>query len=425
MLAVVTKSPALASSAQAPKRLSKNSERTMAYNVARNIQRIEAFLPPEPGLRAHLLRVAVLAVRVAEQQGLEDGQIEGIAYAALLHHVDSPLGVEGAGKLLKDLGLPGVAEFEPVSESVADLLNSLTKDDWALVDSANLFDEQLENMPYEPVPVEEALKDLMGSGLISKRFCEALHSFRTVTRAELSAAIRKLPVFPKAALDALRASRDPNTGIRQIEMAVSRDQVLADETIEMASSGLFGEAYPVGTLAMTLARVGTIAAGRLIATAALKRCFASPHLNPLWQHSFDTSESAVVVAGEAKGLDSSDAFLVGLLHDVGRIAYELTPAGPMLRQWQEAGFPVTYAELLISGTDHAEIGAEVMKYWCFPERFIEAVRFHHRPELTQSTLAAAIYAAEDTGEGLPSIARDHAAVKRLELAAFPRAQTAR
>jgi hypothetical protein len=44
--------------------------------------------------------------------------------------------------------------------------------------------------------------------------------------------------------------------------------------------------------------------------------------------------------------------------------------------------------------------------------------------MTQSALASAIYAAEDVSETLPSIARDHAAVRRLELAAFPRAQSA-
>jgi putative nucleotidyltransferase with HDIG domain len=396
----------------------------MAYNVGRNIQRIEAFLPPEPGLRAHLFRVSTLAVYTAEHRGLEEKHVEAIAWSALLHHLSSPLGVEGASKLLRDLGLPEVPELEPLPDDVWNRVKGLDKQDAAMVESANLFDEQIENMPYEPESVEESVQALLTSGLISKLFVSALESLRVVTRADLSNAVSKLPVFPKAAMEALRIARDPESGIREMEQAVSRDPVLAGETIQMANSGAFGQAHAVGTLSLALARVGTIAASHLISAAALKRCFASASLNQLWKHSFDTSANTMNVASEAKGVDASDAFLAGLVHDVGRLAYELTPAGAAIREWQEAGFPVTYAELLVSGTDHSEIGAETLAHWRFPERLIEAVRFHHRPEITKSALAAALYAAEDTTESLPSIARDHAAVKRLELAAFPRAQSA-
>ena len=424
MLAVVKNKPAGTNPSRISKRPGKNVERTIPYNVGRNVQEIQAFLPPEPGLRAHLFRVAALAARAAECEGLDDRHIEAVVYAALLHHSDSSLGMEGASRLLHDLGLPPVAEFEGVPETIASLIARLDKAQYALVESANLFDEQIENMPYEKRPVQEALHELLASGLVSKPFLRAIEGLRVVTREDLSAAILKLPVFPKAAIEALRASRDPDAGIREIEIAVSRDPVLAGETIQMANSGLFGRAQQVGTLSLALARVGTVAAAHMIATAALKRCFASATLHQIWQHSYDTGGNTVVVASEAKEVDGSDAFLGGLLHDVGRLTFELTPAADAIRVWQEAGFPLTYAELLVTGTDHAEIGAEVLAYWRVPERFIEAVRFHHQPEMTQSALASAIYAAEDVSETLPSIARDHAAVRRLELAAFPRAQSA-
>jgi HD-like signal output (HDOD) protein len=388
------------------------------------MQRIEPFLPPEPGLRAHLFRVSTLAARAAEHRGLEEKQVEAVAWSALLHHLATPLGVEGASKLLKDLGLPNAPELEPVPADVWNRVKGLDKQDAALVESANLFDEQMENMPYELESVDEAVQALLKSGLITKPFVSALESFRVVTRADLSGAVMKLPVFPKAAMEALRIARDPDSGIREIEHAVARDPVLAGETIQMANSGTFGQAHAAGTLSLALAGVGTIAASHLISAAALQRCFASDSLNQLWKHSFETGVNTVTVASEAKGVDASDAFLAGLVHDVGRLAYELTPAGAAIRQWQEAGFPVTYAELLASGTDHAEIGAETLAHWRFPERLIEAVRFHHRPEIAKSALAAALYAAEDPTESLPSVARDHAAVKRLEIAPSPRAQSA-
>ena len=308
----------------------------MAYNVGRSIQRVEAFLPPEPGLRAHLFRVCTLSVRAAELQGRDDSQIDAIAWSALLHHFATQLDSEGASRLAQDLGLPPVPELDPAPEAgnleaanvdFLAVIKALSKQDAALVESANLFDEQIENMPYEAGSTEDTLKDLFASGLISKSFASALESFQTVTRAELTEAIAKLPVFPKAAMEALRIARDPESGIREMEQAVSRDPVLAGETIQMANSGIFGKAHAVGTLSLALARVGTIAASHLISAAALQRCFASASLNQLWKHSFDTSANTVIVASEAKAVDGSDAFLAGLVHDVGRLAYELTPAG--------------------------------------------------------------------------------------------------
>jgi putative nucleotidyltransferase with HDIG domain len=173
-----------------------------------------------------------------------------------------------------------------------------------------------------------------------------------------------------------------------------------------------------------LTRVGTEAAGKLIAAAAVRRSFISGNLHQLWTHSTDTADQAASVAAAAGGFDAGEAYLAGLVHDVGRLAYEISPAAADLRRWEEAGFPATYAEFLISGTDHAAIGGEILKMWLFPEELVEAVKHHHRPELTASRLAAVLYAAEEPDEALPSCARDHAATKRLDIEEIPRARSA-
>ncbi len=81
-----------------------------------------------------------------------------------------------------------------------------------------------------------------------------------------------------------------------------------------------------------------------------------------------------------------------------------------------------YAEMLSAGTDHAEIGAGISAGWDFPDSIVEAVRFHHRPEMVPSPLAAVLYAVEEASESLPSLAREHIAAKRLEVEELPRSQ---
>ena len=146
-------------------------------------------------------------------------------------------------------------------------------------------------------------------------------------------------------------------------------------------------------------------------------------LHDLWEHSLEASENAAWVANQA-GVDPGEAYLAGLVHDVGRLPFELSTAGLSVRKWEEAGFPTVYADMIATGTDHAETGAEILADWNFPNSIIEAVRFHHRPELVPSKLAALLYAVEDAEESLPSLARDHTAAKHLDVAELPRVRAA-
>ena len=44
------------------------------------------------------------------------------------------------------------------------------------------------------------------------------------------------------------------------------------------------------------------------------------------------------------------------------------------------GFSFDVAEHIILGTDHAEVGGNILKQWSFPEELVNAVSWHHNPE---------------------------------------------
>jgi putative nucleotidyltransferase with HDIG domain len=184
-----------------------------------------------------------------------------------------------------------------------------------------------------------------------------------------------------------------------------------------------GSSAAVNTLSGALSRIGTIGFANLIAAAAARTCFVSVELHDLWEHSLQAAKNAAALASESD-CDAGEAYLAGLVHDIGRLAFELSDAAPGIRQREESGFPTIYAEMLFTGGDHAEIGADILAGRSFPESIVEAVRFHHRPELVTSKLAAVLYAVEDVNESLPSLARDHAAANRLEVEDLPRVRAA-
>ena len=119
----------------------------------------------------------------------------------------------------------------------------------------------------------------------------------------------------------------------------------------------------------------------------------------------------------SRKVDPSEAFLAGLLHDVGKLAIALLPSelNSSLDRLMIKGCQPAVAEVVVCGFDHAEAGADILRHWKFTDELIAAIRFHHTPERTSSAMAAILYLTEywtDAEEDIPSNARLEAAFEK-------------
>ena len=81
------------------------------------------------------------------------------------------------------------------------------------------------------------------------------------------------------------------------------------------------------------------------------------------------------------------------------------------------------AENMILGTDHAEIGAQILSHWNFPSDVINTVRWHHDPDSPETSnkqmdivyLANLLCQTTDTsgGDGGQSIELSPVVIERL------------
>lgn len=305
--------------------------------------------------------------------------------------------------------MPPFSDPESKSAARARRVAALTEKLTAIRDSSkesvfelcNDFDEAAEFAALEGNSIAESI-----AVFIEERWnapgCRELACLAGYESAAIDIAGMSLPVVPQHVSRLLRNSRLLYTSkalptpIEEFENIAAADPVLAGKLLGHANAASFGLQPEVVCLRDAIARLGRTEVHRILLGTCLTGFFASKPLQDLWKHSESVARAAYDLALWV-GIAAPAAYVTGLLHDIGRLAFTTLPATVRIREqeWLAAGFPVAYAETLAYGVDHATLGAECLRAWKLPESIIEAVRLHHRPGRSGSPLAAVVSLAED------------------------------
>lgn len=122
-----------------------------------------------------------------------------------------------------------------------------------------------------------------------------------------------------------------------------------------------------------------------------------------WRHSVAVAAGARYIAQKSSSASADDAWLAGMLHDVGRAALDVAAPeefAKVLSALDEPGAVTVDVERRTIGLDHAAVGEFVLRRWRVPEVIVRAVGFHHSESLSAiadravSGLASAVQAAD-------------------------------
>jgi putative nucleotidyltransferase with HDIG domain len=378
----------------------------------------------EAGTLAHCRRVAAWSEEVARALHLPPAETMALSQAALAHHWPDVMSGPGLCRILDDLGIGGMLLDPNDSRSMADAIllalqnpNSRTGrigELAAIVEAANWLDESLEYAPYQDVA------DLAGSDWCHETAPPVIQQLRMATPSDLKKVLPKLPVYPAAAMRLFRLLSNEEINLTALEDVACMDQVIAGRLLEAANSVYYSPRVPIRTVAHAVSFVGTRDASRILLAATIQPLFSSARMRRLWKHALEAGQTAERIAVLTGKVDPAEAFLLGLLHDVGKLAIaHMSPElNDAIERLLNKGCQPATAEMVLCGFDHATASAEVLQRWKFAEELVTAVRDHHQPEKTSSTLAAVLYLTEfwtDSEEDLPSHARLSAALKLSSL----------
>lgn len=106
-------------------------------------------------------------------------------------------------------------------------------------------------------------------------------------------------------------------------------------------------------------------------------------------HGLGTAYLARLIA-ERTGLNSDEAFLYGLLHDIGKLVI-LKAVHDLARQGQPGVSPEELDEIMVR--THATVGAAALRRWQLPPEVCEPVEWHHEPAAAPTRRALVAYLA--------------------------------
>lgn len=225
--------------------------------------------------------------------------------------------------------------------------------------------------------------------------------------------ITDMPALPTVVARLTRLIADPKTTASDINAALSSDPGLVTKILKLVNSSYYGFARRITTITNAVVILGFNQVRNLALSAFIFDSFTQGEgcdrrfdLAGVWRHSIGSAFLAAAIAKAAAPKLEEDAFICGLLHDLGKfIMAQHAPEHLCLVMEEVEREDVLFheAERKRLGYDHAVLGGLVMERWNLPETLVEVVRHHHLPlEAPEGSrrLACIASAAEITARAL-------------------------
>jgi len=215
--------------------------------------------------------------------------------------------------------------------------------------------------------------------------------------------VNTLAPLPKILQEVLQMLNDLNTSPHMLAKAISKDQSVVLKILTIANSPFYGLTKRVSSIEFAIMILGYDEIRNIVSALSLMESMKNKSDQYLdqktfWMHSYLTATIAKKLAMDLGLEKHGEAFIAGLLHDLGISVVHRFMHTDFVAIHDLAAKGIAYndAELQVLGITHGEIGELLLKYWNIPELITEIVKTHHEPYLALQapTLASVVHLAD-------------------------------
>ncbi len=208
----------------------------------------------------------------------------------------------------------------------------------------------------------------------------------------------QIPAMPHVIVKALNIIKDEASGINELANIISFDQALSTQVLKLVNSAYYGFSQQITSINKAIGLIGMNQTKNVILTVAMKSMLSTAGGKDLWQHSVKCAIACEHLAKEFKLMNPDEAFILGFLHDIGKIL--LYKKSSLLfakaNDLSKRGLNIIEAEKIFFKTNHTEVGFFLASQWKLSIIIANAIKYHHDPlKSSMLNVASLVYFADN------------------------------
>lgn len=248
-----------------------------------------------------------------------------------------------------------------------------------------------------------------------------LHDPQQIIREAISR-VAAIATLPEITSRIVALVDDPRSSAAQLHKIVAHDPALVSRVLKVVNSAFYGLPGQIGTVDRAIVLLGLNAVKSIAVAASIGQLFRAVRLcegytaRDLWTHCVSVAITARELARQLRLPIAEEAFLAGMIHDLG-ILVELQLWPDTLHDIcqsarTDASRPFHRIEEERLGVDHQKLGSAIIERWKFPRTCQLVAGHHHDPASLADDnrmLVTLVFAADTlcarAGQGFPLTAR--------------------
>lgn len=198
----------------------------------------------------------------------------------------------------------------------------------------------------------------------------------------------RLPSFPAIAARVIEMCGDEQVSVRELGEVLSHDTAISTKILRTTNSSFYGLRHRVTTVERATAMLGINAVKMLALGFSLVpqlKGMGGEDFDPtiIWKRSLYAAVGAHTIAREVKFEHYDEAFIAGLLQDLGVIVLLQSLRADYVKVIDgviETHGKLRMAETEAFGLDHAQVGQALAEKWILPSILVTAIGRHEEPD---------------------------------------------
>jgi diguanylate cyclase (GGDEF)-like protein len=197
---------------------------------------------------------------------------------------------------------------------------------------------------------------------------------------------KEIPSFSPVMVKLMELSDDENASMEDLSRIVKTDPGISAKVLGLVNSALYGLRQNITNISEAVVYLGFDAVKRLALGVTVFEKIIKPGKQKnfdrifFWRHCLCVAALSMALAEETQVADPGKAYISGLLHDLGKIMFDLQGCvdyGDFISTLARSTGPMITEERELMGMGHDDVGAYYGSLWNLPESLVLALQYHH------------------------------------------------